>query len=134
MKQLKSGLAVALLTFSTASLAANYEFVAADNTIGTQLCIAAVENNIDRLKDTADDLPMAKSVFSNKKLKVVATKQKCNDVNIVKFAQQYGANDSVKLLAKYLHREVSVHRVSDNSLPSKSKDSNEPTVVVISGR
>ncbi|MCW8880048.1 MAG: DUF3718 domain-containing protein [Kangiellaceae bacterium] len=127
MKLLKSSLAVTLLALSTSSFAANYEFIAADKTIGTQLCIAAVENNVDRLKDKASELPIASSVFSSKNLKVVAKKQKCNDINIVKFAQQYGANDSVKLLAKYLHREVLVHRVSDIS-------PNKPKVIVVSGR
>ncbi|WP_196140401.1 DUF3718 domain-containing protein [Aliikangiella sp. G2MR2-5] len=126
-------LAVASL-LSASTMAGNYVFVPADDSVGTQICVAAAENNVSKLKDKISKVPII-TKFESKKLSVIAKNQNCNDVNIVKFAQMYDANDTTKALAKYLHRTVTVRQditSVDKAFPKVA--SNKPQIIVISGK
>ncbi|MBV1911670.1 MAG: DUF3718 domain-containing protein [Kangiellaceae bacterium] len=110
---LLSTLAAATLPLS----AAQYVFIAGDDSVETRLCIAAAENKVMKFKNTARLVSSSKSI--NRK---IARKLKCNDQTIADFAYQYDAYRTVKYLDRYLDHDVQIRREI-----SEAKKTNIPT-------
>lgn len=92
------------------------EFIAADNTPGTQVCMAVVANRPITLSTTMSDLRMSK--------KTAVNKLRCNDMQLAQFAGKYGFNKS----AKFLNLDSS----TKTSIQDLAKV-NDDTILVVSG-
>ncbi|MDP2634750.1 MULTISPECIES: DUF3718 domain-containing protein [unclassified Pseudoalteromonas] len=92
------------------------EFIAADNTPGTQVCMAVVANRPITLSTTMRDLRMNKNTAVNK--------LRCNDMQLAQFAGKYGFNKS----AKFLNLDSS----TKTSIQDLAKV-NDDTILVVSG-
>ncbi len=70
-------------------------FEATNNSITTQICIAAVEDNKSKLRNTIKENRLAKSYVSNE--------IKCNDLHIMEFVAKYSKSPAKinNLLSKY---------------------------------
>ena len=66
------------------------EFTAADNSIGTQLCMAVAKDHKLSLKRTMDKVRINKHSLVNNLT--------CNDLSVAKFAATYDLNNSAKYL------------------------------------
>jgi hypothetical protein len=108
------------LLIGAASLASSNthaaEFIAADNTPGTQVCMAVIANKPITLSTTMRDLRMSKNTAVNK--------LRCNDMELAQFAGKYGFNKT----AKFLNLESST-KTSIQDL-AKREDN---TILVVSG-
>ena len=131
MKIFKPVCLIVASSFAFSASASEYNFVAADNTIGTKLCMSAVENNVKHLRKYANKLERNTKVV-NQKIRIVARNQNCNGENIVHFASKYGAKDTTKLMAKYLTPSVTVKEEIAQNLEA-AQQRNESKTIVISG-
>ena len=66
------------------------EFTAADNSIGTQLCMAVAKDDKLTLSQTIKDVRIKKHLLVNKLT--------CNDLSVAKFAATYDLENSAKFL------------------------------------
>ncbi|ALO42301.1 hypothetical protein PP2015_1800 [Pseudoalteromonas phenolica] len=66
------------------------EFIAADNSIGTQLCMAVAKDDKLALSKTMKNVRIKKHSLVNKLT--------CNDLSVAKFAATYDLNNSAKFL------------------------------------
>lgn len=111
----------ATLILATSTFAANAnatEFTAADNTIGTQLCMAVAKDNKTSLRNTMQKLRVNKHVMTEKLM--------CNDLTVEKFAATYALTNSAKHLNIDLNtsttiRDLSAQRNTDVLVVSGSK-------------
>lgn len=106
-------LGAASLTATTTQAA---QFVAADNSPGTQVCMAVISNKPIKLSTTMRDVRMSK--------RIAVTKLHCNEMPLNQFAGTYGFNKT----AKYLDLDTSA-KTSIHDLAKLSDD----TVFVVSG-
>ncbi|WP_304182103.1 DUF3718 domain-containing protein [Pseudoalteromonas prydzensis] len=119
MNTLTTTLCTTLLLGTAALTTTNTEaaqFVAADNSPGTQLCMAVVSNKPLQLYATMKDLRINKNT--------TADKLHCNNMNIAKFAGTYGFDKT----AKYLGIETTI----DTSIQDLAK-LNQQTIMVVAG-
>lgn len=77
------------------------EFIAADNTVGTQLCMAITEDAPLKLRNTMNDHRVRSYVVINK--------LQCNDLTVRQFASLYGFERSLKKLGMTPLTETSIH-------------------------
>lgn len=131
MKLFKPACILVAASLSYSASAADYNFVAADDSRATKICMSAVKNDPKELKKLAMTLER-NTKLTNGKLRVVARGQNCNDMNIVHFASKYGAEKTTKLLAKYLTPSVTVRKeIAQNLIDAKQQTGTK--TVVISG-
>ncbi|TLX48394.1 hypothetical protein C1E24_02780 [Pseudoalteromonas phenolica] len=86
-------LGVTLLLATSTFVATNAnatEFTAADNSIGTQLCMAVAKDDKLALSQTMKDVRIKKHSLVNKLT--------CNDLSVAKFAATYDLENSAKFL------------------------------------
>ena len=131
MKMLKPVCLIIASSFALSASASEYNFVAADNTIGTKLCMSAVTNDVKELRQLANKVERNTKII-NQKVKVIARNQNCNGENIVHFASKFGAKDTTKLMAKYLTPSVTVREEIAQNLEA-AKQQSEGKTIVISG-
>jgi len=93
MKYLQLTLIAVSLSAVTSTQALTYKFVANNNTIETELCVLAGNNEKSKLK-----LVMNNYSKSNR---FIANAIKCNNMIIGNFASRYEANDTANYLNKY---------------------------------
>lgn len=85
-------------------------YVASDNAVESQLCVAAATSSTKHMN--------AKLVasFSNQKLSkkytLIANNLKCNGVPIADFAMQAGNDEIAKKLASYMDKNVTIHDIA----------------------
>ncbi len=118
MNTLTTALGTALILASalTATDASAAQFVAADNSVGTQACMAIASNKPLNVIGTMRDLRLNKRVMTEKLL--------CNDMPTIKFASTYGFHNS----AKYLNFETAT-KTSIQDIANVADD----TVIIIAG-
>lgn len=92
------------------------DFVAADNTFGTQACMAIASNKPIEVAQTLRSLRMSK--------RVVEDKLECNNMSTAKFASLYGFDRSATYLNLDTTTQTSIH-----DLAKVTQD----TVLVVSG-
>ncbi|MBS3796549.1 DUF3718 domain-containing protein [Pseudoalteromonas sp. BDTF-M6] len=80
---------------------ANEQFVAADNTVGTQLCMAITKDNPFKLDREMDKHHIRHHIMTKKLL--------CNDLSVREFASLYGFERSLKKLRLTPLTETSIH-------------------------
>lgn len=89
MKNLTKSIVIIAFACSSIGVAnAASEFVAADKTTGTEICVVAAEGNRLRLLKTIKDAGLSK--------RYVAEEMRCNHLNFIDFVEQYG-QDVVKI-------------------------------------
>lgn len=76
------------------------EFVAADNTIGTKLCMAVAKDNRRALNNTMEKVRITKNTMTKKLT--------CNDLSLEKFAATYGLAQSARLLNLEINTSTSI--------------------------
>jgi len=129
MKILKPACFLIAATLSYSASAGDFNFVTTDDTRATKLCLSAAENDTKKIRKLAASI-RRNTQNDNVKLRVVARSQNCNDMNIVHFASKYGAEDSVKLLARHLTPSVAVKEELAQNLKKAKQLSGSKTVVV----
>ncbi|MEZ7278546.1 DUF3718 domain-containing protein [Pseudoalteromonas sp. CO302Y] len=100
-----------VITFDTNAA----QFVAADDSPGTQTCMAIASNNRLDLVHKMRDLGINRRVISDKLL--------CNNMSTAKFASIYGFNKTAKYL-KLESTQTSIHDLAKTA---------DDTVIVIAG-
>ncbi|MGX5173960.1 hypothetical protein ACUR5C_08065 [Aliikangiella sp. IMCC44653] len=131
----KLSMVISALAASSIALSANagsYEFAAADNSHGTQLCIAAVTNDLAKYRSLVNEFEKGTRLESRAH-RVVANKQKCNDINIVRFSRMYQAGETSRFMSQFLERSVSVKRDLAEQAPLDKNALVKP-VILVSGR
>ena len=79
---------IAALSVSSQIKAQDYQFVAADNSPETKLCVSAVNNDLDSVKGRLFRMGMGEAVRRN------INRITCNDMSVAKFAHKYRAEDT----------------------------------------
>jgi hypothetical protein len=129
MKHLKLFTLVPILLFySISTYAEQYEFVAADQSKETKMCVAAVTNDKTKLRR------LVSSDTRYVGVRDVAKTVVCNDVIIANFAYEYQANDTLDYLDRYTPRKYKRMRTSTTIKDITAKSSEEPTVIMIASR
>jgi hypothetical protein len=133
MKMLNLISAVVVLGFTVSSnAAANYQFVGADNTIGTKICLAAVTNDMNELR-----LNIMRSSAGTRGVhtgaRKVARTLMCNDQIVANFAYQYEASETFEYLDRYTPKKYKNKRpeVTIKDIVAKNGQQGETIVVLI---
>jgi hypothetical protein len=130
MKHLKLFTLVPILLFySISTYATEYEFVAMDSSKETKLCVAAVTNDMKKLRRLISHNYGMRDIGST-----VAKTVLCNDVIIANFAYEYQANDTVDYLDRYTPRKYKKMRTSITIKDITAKVNEKPTVIMIASR
>ncbi|WP_440055969.1 DUF3718 domain-containing protein [Pseudoalteromonas sp. T1lg65] len=106
MKLLLTAGAIALMTIGTAS--AN-EFVAADNSIATKICVAVTKDQKLTIASTLRDHRMPRNHITRK--------LHCNDMPVGKFAQVYGFNKSAEFFGVEPKTETRIRDIAKSDQP-----------------
>lgn len=130
MKHLKLFTLVPILLFySISTYATEYEFVAMDGSKETKMCVAAVTNDMKKLRRLISHNYGIRDVG-----RTVAKTVFCNDVIIANFAYEYQANDTVDYLDRYTPRKYKRMRTSITIKDITAKVNEKPTVIMIASR
>ncbi|MFT7201038.1 MAG: hypothetical protein ACI9UD_002704 [Glaciecola sp.] len=130
MKHLKLFTLVPILLFySISTYATEYEFVAMDSSKETKLCVAAVTNDMKKLRRLISHNYGMRDIG-----RTVAKTVLCNDVIIANFAYEYQANDTVDYLDRYTPRKYKKMRTSITIKDITAKVNEKPTVIMIASR
>ena len=132
MKHFKQLLVLVTIAFPQFIGAEELPVVAGNNSLETKICMAAINNDLFKLKSTISKVAPEAAGYRIWKLRSVARKYKCNDTNIVNFARRFDATNTVGLLAKYLRKTVIISKqvtsASTESL-NPEKHRGKPTIV-----
>lgn len=85
-------IATVTFTFAAATAANAAEFVGTDKSVTTKLCLAAADGNRVDMRHAVKDSRLTKSF--------IVENVKCNDIDILAFAQRY--NDKSGAINKYM--------------------------------
>ena len=117
---------IAVLSVSSQLKAQDYQFVAADNNPETNLCVSAVNNDLDAMKGRLFRMGMGDAVRKN------INRITCNDMSVAKFAHKYRAEDTfVYLNNRSAYGNKAKPSVSINDL-AQTSSSDEPVIVYVS--
>lgn len=117
---------IAALSLSAQVTAQDYQFVAADNTPETKLCVSAVNNDLDTMKGRLFRMGMGDAVRKN------INRITCNDMSVAKFAHKYQAQDTfVYLNNRSAYSNKAKPSVTINDL-AHTETSGQPVVVYVS--
>jgi hypothetical protein len=136
MKMLNLISAVVVLAFTGSSNAAvNYQFVAADNSIDTKICLAAVTNDMNKLRlNIMRSSASARGVHSG--ARTVARTLMCNDQIVANFAYQYHASKTFEYLDLYTPKKYKGKRpdVTIQDIIASNANQEETTVVLVASK
>lgn len=131
MKFVKLALLPLALAYTATASAGNYKFVAGDASDETKLCISAVSNNVSKYRKQVSDFAKDTKVVVRKH-RLIANNLECNDMNIARFAHNYGADKTADFISRYVRKSVSISRETASIEAPESKSSDKPTVIVVS--
>jgi|GEM_PF-2796489 len=109
MKFVKIGLLSVMASVSVAATASQTKFVAGDDSIETQICISAAQNELRQYRKNVAKIS-TKTPMQSRNHVIVANTLQCNDQKVVNFARSYGANRTADYIARHLKPSVSVIR------------------------
>lgn len=109
MKIFTSTILIVLAFFSTNSYAADFEFIAKDNSRTTRVCIAAVTDNTNVMIKGIRRLSQSGTALS---FRLFVNTIKCNNQYIGNFAQKYNAQNTFDYLEQYTNRWNKKHRTN----------------------
>jgi hypothetical protein len=135
MKMLNLISAVVVLAFTGSSNAAvNYQFVAADNSIDTKICLAAVTNDIKELRLNIMSSAGTRGVHTG--ARKVARTLMCNDQIVANFAYQYHASKTFEYLDRYTPKKYKGKRpdVTIQDIIASNANQEETTVVLVASK
>lgn len=107
-----------LLATSLATSAGEVEFVGADNSIATQLCVAVGTNHRLTLIKELTEHRISRSI--------VANKLTCNDMPVPQFAKKFGLHKTAGLL--------NIDFTTDTSITDIAMTENTQTIVISGSR
>lgn len=131
MNQFQSALIFIASTLTLAANASETKFVAGDKTLETQICVAAVQNNILKYRQSVRKISNFQPLPRHNH-KIIANRLTCNDQNIASFARSFGAEDTARYISRYLIRRVDVSR--DLAISRSDEDSlnqKEPETIIV---
>lgn len=118
-------ISVVLLAFTHVARAENITFKAGDNLPATQLCVAAVNNDVTSTINHIKSISLQSGKYLNHKIKSATRNVSCNGMNLVAFTAKYNATETFMLLNKSAIRkykiddsEVSIHDIASANTPS----------------
>ncbi|MEW6996355.1 DUF3718 domain-containing protein [Colwelliaceae bacterium BS250] len=118
---------VNIALFATAQGSTKYIFKAADNSLNTKICVAAVNNNLVGLKKAsrADRLG----------IKDITRHLKCNGLDITNFAATYDAYDTTLYLSKMAPKKykIDLNQVEITDL-AKNSSSGQTKIIYVSSK
>lgn len=94
-----------VLTFSMAQANAT-DFVAADDSVATNLCMAIASNDRNELSDELTQFGIAK--HHSAKRYNIGKKLRCNDLDLTSFTQTYSLNKTAKAFGIEVTTETSI--------------------------
>ncbi|TRX55193.1 DUF3718 domain-containing protein [Thalassomonas sp. M1454] len=105
---------IALLSFPAFTAGQHtYKFEAGDSSLATELCVAAVSNDLVTTKRKIRSIGLMDSVSSMSKVKHATLKISCNNMNMTAFTAKYGASDTFD----YLNRKgASQYRINEQEV------------------
>ena len=128
MKHLKLLILLPILLFcSINTYATEYQFVAGDRSLETKMCIAAVTNNVKKLKRL-----IAFETYYG--VKDIARAVFCNDLIIANFAYEYQANDTLAYLDRYTPKKEKRLRTRITIKDITAQAQGRPKVLMIASR
>ncbi|MCF2909293.1 DUF3718 domain-containing protein [Pseudoalteromonas sp. DL2-H2.2] len=93
-----------LLATSLSATAGNVEFVAADNSVATQLCVAVGTNHRLTLIKELQDHRISRAI--------VADKLVCNDMTVPQFAKKFALHKTARLLKIDFTTDTSIRDIA----------------------
>ncbi|MDG1733686.1 MAG: DUF3718 domain-containing protein [Thalassotalea sp.] len=90
-----------------------YTFSAGDNSLATELCLAAVTNDLAATKKKIRSIGLLDGVSSTQRVKNATRNISCNDMNLMTFTAEYGASDTFEYLNK---RGVKMYRIDTDEV------------------
>ena len=127
MKNVKTLLIAIAATTALPLSAAQYVFVAGNDSLETKVCIAAAENDLGKYKKATRALSLNKSIH-----KTVANDLSCNDQSLVGFARRYNADKTAKFVGRYTKHDVIIKReISDANSSAKSDSLEDDKIVYV---
>lgn len=116
--------AVAVLSLAgiaNAKANTNAEYVATDDSVESEICVAATHANKQKM-----DAKLEAS-FSNqrlsKKYDLIANNLTCNDTPVAEFALEAGNYELAKKLAEHMDNNITIHDIAKRDEKSNSDDS-----------
>ena len=99
-----------IVFFATAQGSTQYKFIATNNSLEVQMCIAAATNNLITLTQTA--------TMDTAGIKDITRNGECNNQDITHFAATYGAYKSTKYLRRKAQKKykINLHDVEISDL------------------
>lgn len=127
MKKTKYLLLATIAASALPLSAAQYKFVPGNDRVETQICIAAAENNLSKLKNKSLAMSRNAGIF-----RTVAKKLTCNNKSIADFAFKYDADKTVKFLDRYSTHDVKIRReISENKKRLEENETNPERIVYV---
>jgi len=105
MNKVKILLLTSIAAIVLPSTAAQYVFVAGNNSLETRACIAAAENKLLKFKRTAKLVAPRGNSFRK-----VVNLLKCNDKSLADFTYQYDADKTLKFIDRFSKHDVLIRR------------------------
>ncbi|MDH5433006.1 MAG: DUF3718 domain-containing protein [Gammaproteobacteria bacterium] len=123
---------LAILTSATTYISADtYEFVAYDDSMETKICVAAVKDDVKRYSRLVDNFPL-QTRFTSQNHVIISNKLKCNNQNIFKFSQNFGAKNTTAFMSKYIKKSVIIKRdLTEVPEPVLNNTSNKHRVIIV---
>ncbi|MEW6996353.1 DUF3718 domain-containing protein [Colwelliaceae bacterium BS250] len=108
--------------FATAQGSTQYKFIAKNNTLEVQMCIAAATNNLMKLKQIARRDAAG--------IKDITRSVECNNQDITHFAATYGAHKTTKYLSRKAPKKYRVN-VNEIEITDLARNSSSEKIQVI---
>ena len=120
---------IAAATVSFQAQAAEYDFIAEDNSATTRLCIAAATDDVAEVRKQVRNLRTAPHI----QYKTVVNSVRCNGEVAASFAHTYGAMETFSYLFKYTEKrnKRGIPRTSVEEVVSNAPGKGEQETILI---
>ncbi|PKG99135.1 DUF3718 domain-containing protein [Paraglaciecola sp. MB-3u-78] len=136
MKPVKILLVTVAIFFINSAYAAQYKFIAKDNSKDTKMCVLAGNNEIEPLKKAVKYNKTWSSYKESEKSLV--NRVYCNNLHIANFAKKYNANETFDYLKKYTRKhnldKLPTVTIKDVVARTSVNKSAEEIIIVYVGR
>ncbi|MGB3726125.1 MAG: DUF3718 domain-containing protein [Glaciecola sp.] len=96
--------------FAAANASASTQYIASDNSVESQLCVAAASMDKNQLSSKLDD--MLPGHHSSKHYRLIANKLVCNGIFVDEFAAQAGNYAIAEKIANYRDQQVIIRDIA----------------------
>jgi hypothetical protein len=110
MKYIRMSILSATIVLGFSANAADVTFRPADNRLETQICVDAATNNLEAFKTHVSSLLMGASKLRKDNYLFIAKNLRCNNENIVRYAQHYQSEDIAAFMSRYLPESDTIEK------------------------